>query len=60
MTKKVNKEDKDIDFVIDILQMEIDQNLPYWLSAEAKSEGKRDEIRKKFRKKWLARQKKKQ
>ena len=44
---------------IDILQMELDQKLPYWLDPSQKNPEKADAIRKKHRDKWLAEQAKK-
>ena len=41
---------------IDILQMELDQNLPYWLHPSQKNPEKADAIRKKHRDNWLAEQ----
>lgn len=46
--------------VVDILKMEIEQNLPYWLSEEEKNkpqlEAQLDALRKKYRDEWLAKQ----
>jgi hypothetical protein len=42
---------------IDILQMELDQKLPYWLDPSQKNPEKMAAIRDKHRAKWLADQK---
>ena len=50
--------------IIDILRMELDERLPYWLSPEGKGlkskalpAGRQAEIRAKHRAKWLSKQK---
>lgn len=42
---------------IDILQMELDQDAPYWLAPGKVSNSKLDAIREKNRKAWLAKKK---
>jgi hypothetical protein len=44
---------------IDILQMELDRKLPYWLDWSQTHPEQVDAIRRKNREKWLAEQKKK-
>lgn len=44
---------------IDILQMELDEKLPYWLDPREKNPDEAEAIRAKNRAKWLAEQNKK-